>query len=711
MPRSSRELQLIRESIEDLKLAIQREAPPPSVVEQSVKSKRRPPEKTIRYPGTTNTVARTGVITQDTTEVRPAHDLAEVLRLTDIESYFAISIDRHVELIMKRGFVMKGQNPETVAYVKRRIREIGLISDQPFEDSMRQVVRDVVACSNAYLVIYRDGERSTGLRTRMWGRERDPVAGLSVADPTTVLLKQTRSGRPSLYVQRVPGHRDRSWPHHDVVHITWRKKSGSPFGTPFVIPALEDIRALRKLEMVAEHVSHKYAFPMMHWKVGSEKIPAGKVTDHASGAQVAEVEIASQYAESLAQEGFVVTSERHEIKIVGAEGETLDLQPFIEHYEMRVIAGLRLSMMDLGRGDTANRGTASVLSQILVDSCTEIQSVISTFMTERFIDHLVMEGGYNLTDENRVHFVFPAIDTVEERAHQMHGLQMYVQGGITQSEFRQGYMHLDELSDDQEENMFLYEHLIPLAEAQAEAKAAAAPAVDNANRPENQHGKSETAPKRPANDDELKTKISTIWDRCSQAVIAYIDQKNARDVRPAFAQAFRDMSTLLEVQLHQDWRAGFTKAYADAKKEPPTLLSDALTNDELHQVDKLLLAFKSKDLQQVQSCCMVQSDIEQRTGLARSAGASTFVVPAFESTKALIDIKLDRIRTGAKIIGYLHGQKAMGRTTIKLGSEDTGHVLEFSDMIDRPDLVRPLALTKRLQDAMISVFVNDQELA
>jgi len=712
------DIAFVRAALEDLKLAIQREAPPPSAVEQIVKTKRRPPERTLKYPGTESSVSRSGIYGQDTTEVKPMYDLAEVIRLQDIESYFAVAIDRHVELIMKQGFLVKGRDPETVAYVKRRLREIALISDQPFVDMVRELVRNIVATSNGYMVFYRDSERSSGVRTRMWGRERDPIAGVSIADPSTVTIKQTKSGRPALFIQRVKGYKERQWPHHDVVHIPWRKKSGHAFGTPFVIPALEDIRALRKLEMVTEHIAHKYAFPMMHWKVGSEKIPAGKVTDHATGQQVAEVLIAAQYAEQLAQEGFVVTSERHEVKIIGAEGEALDLQPFIDHYELRVIAGLRLSMMDLGRGDTANRGTATTLSQILVDSCTEIQSLISDFVTERFFDHIVMEGGYNLSDGNRVHFLFPAIDDEAERAEQNHGLQLYVQGGITRAEFRRDYLHLDDLTPEEEGGLYLNEWLIPLAKAQAAIKAAAAkkPGIGssaagvggmlgNKTRPANQHGKAMTAPRLPANDSEAQVRI--IWNRCSEAVIQYV--KDGKDVRPAFTQALRDIGNMLEDDIRTEWRSGISKAYTELKKPAPVLLSEVLNARELHQVDQLLLGFRTKDLQQIQAACMLQSSIEVRTGLARSSSVVGSVMAAFASSWVLLDARIGRIRRAAQIIGYLQAYRAAGHDNVKLGTSETAEVLDIREMQERPDIVRSISLTSRLQDAALPIFLEEPQ--
>ena len=112
MNRKNTDLDLIRRLIgsgfEDLKLSIQREPPPIRTVEEVVKTKRRPAQRTIQYSGSPNTVSRTGTDDSGVTEVSSVYDLAECIRLQDIESYFAVSVDRHLELMMKRGYQLRG---------------------------------------------------------------------------------------------------------------------------------------------------------------------------------------------------------------------------------------------------------------------------------------------------------------------------------------------------------------------------------------------------------------------------------------------------------------------------------------------------------------------------------------------------------------------------------------------------------------------------
>lgn len=683
-------LALLRQDIKDLKLAVQRENPDPKTVETAVKTKRRPGYRDLKMWGANGSLGVTRALTgfdSDTIERKCTYDLNEVIKLQDIEPYFAVSVDRHVELIMKKGFELRSQSPETTAWVRKRIREIELMSEQPFDEIVAETAQNVVAVGNGILVLYRDEDRSSGRSTRMWGKDRKPIASLSVPDPSTITIKQTKSGRPSAYVQRV-GEQERNWSHHDVIHITTRKKSGDIWGTPFVIPSLEDIKALRKLEMVGEHVCHKFAFPLLHWRVGTEKLPAAKVM--VNGLPTAEVDIADEYASRMAQEGYVVTSERHEIKIVGTEGERLDMGPFIEHYERRVIAGLRLSMMDLGRGDTANRGTATVLSQILVDACTHTQQRIAAYITSRLLDQLVLEGGYSLDDETRVMMVFPPIDTEEQRAHQNHGMQMYMNGGLTRPEFRRMFMNLDDITPEEEANTHLQKHLIPLANAEAKAKAVVAAkkgessgSVANAAQPANQHGKAATAPRLAAND-----AAKTAWFRASQAVVERLSRKDPRDSRPAFGQVSRQIATLVEDEVIAEWKEGVEVAKSETKKPD-------LSVRDLHQVREMLATFRQKDLQQLNSTCMLQASIEPKSGLPKVDFAAGLVVPAFSSTGVLLDTKVGKMVRAARILGYLQAHKAAGTPTMKLSDE----ALDLNAIAD--DDLPVIALSPRLQQRAI----------
>jgi hypothetical protein len=657
---------LIEKEVQDrLKLAIQRQDPDPGLIEEAVKERRRQPQPILFYslPGRKNAPSRSMPDDRDSrgAEIGSPYDLAECIKLQDIESYFSTSVDRHVELIMKDGFYFEGKNPETIAYVQKRIEEIGMISGQAFEETVREYIRNVVVTANGYLTLKRDASRSSGRRIRLWGRDLDPVSAIYVPDPSSITCRQNKTGHVYQWIQSVEGEK-KYWNHQDVIHVPVRKKSSFVFGTPYVIPVLEDIKALRKLEMLTEHVAHKFAFPLMHWKVGTEERPAEMVVDADTGIPLPEVVVAENIAKMMAQEGFACTSERHEIKFLGVEGQTLDLEPYVKHYEMRVLGGLRLSEIDLGRGDTANRGTAKVISQILADACREIQETVRTAINTKLLNILVLEGGFDLVPENRVFLNFPPIDKEEERAQETHGLLLYQSGGITLAEFRQEYLGRNPMSDEEVGDTFLENWLIPLAEATAEAKAAAKPAtgstkasaVTSVAMPTNQYGTG-VKPKLPAND-----QILDIWNDCARNVRDAVEA--GTDARTVMNQALQTIYKIIDDPISTAWDEGIKKALADTKVSTPDYVDKS-------PLLKYLNFVRTKDLQGLVRLCMINAGLNTNNGLPDGEGQLT-VGAAFGATSPLLDSKYQRALEGARKLGYLEGIKHSKRDQIECVFED-----------------------------------------
>lgn len=681
-----------------LKLAIQREDPDPKELEQVIKENRRQPQPVVFYslPGRKNGPSRALGVNRNErgVEIGSPYDLAECIKLQDIESYFSTSVDRHVELIMKDGYYLEGQNPETIAYVEKRLDEIALISGQPFDDIVRELIRNVVVTANGFLVLKRDPTRSSGRRIRMWGKELEPISAVYVPDPSSVTCKQNKTGHIYQWIQQIEENK-KYWPYHDVIHIPVRKKSSFVFGTPYVIPVLEDIKALRKLEMLTEHLAHKFAFPLMHWKVGTEERPADMIVDPSTGIQAPEIEVAENVAKLMAQEGFACTSERHEIKFLGAEGETLDISPFVKHYEMRVLGGLRLSEIDLGRGDTSNRGTAKVISQILADACREIQETVRSALNTKLLNILVLEGGFDLSPENRVMLNFPPIDKEEERAQEMHGLVLYQSGAIDVDELRQEYLGRNPLAEEQVAKTFLNVWLIPLAEATAEAKAAAKPATgtNKASQavsiamPTNQYGTT-VKPKLPAND------AIALWMDCAKNVMSAT--KASADARPVINQALAAIAKTIDGSITDAWEEGFNAGLKDAKADAPSKLPR-------ENITAYMRFLKHKDLQSLTRLCLVNAGINTNTGMV-DAESRGMIMGAFEATTPLLASKIERAIAGAKKIGYLDAANISGHTSV--------YAIEQGDSSTTLDLTAPgvlfTATNPTITDVKITKESNEQ---
>lgn len=444
----------------------------------------------------------------------PIYDLAEISRASDIEPYISQSVRKHREQILKEGFQISGVEEEMEAYVKQRLFEISLLTGITTEQWLRELVTNLVTFHNAFLIFRRDAKRSSGKRIKVYGVELDPIAGIFVGDPTTMEVSVDKYGTPQKWRQKIDGDGDttnqKQYNIEDVVHITVDKKTGFTFGTPYLLPVLDDIRALRKLEEVAIILAAKEAFPLYHYKVGSETKPA--VLYEGGGSEVDQV--ADQVA-SLPAQGYIVTSERHEVKLVSREGSALDLSPYLDYFEARVVAGLRLSPLDLGRGSSMSRGTATNLNKGLQDSAKDYQQVISDHVTHFVILPLLLEGGYDILHDNVVRFTFPTIDREEERANQNHGAQLFMANAITNTEFRKQYLNKQQLSEEEKNDLSLKQQTEAQKEivrTQGSVRAAASSSgsdlkmggvrrqLSNKGQPANQHGIKPAKSRFKAND-------------------------------------------------------------------------------------------------------------------------------------------------------------------------------------------------------------------
>jgi hypothetical protein len=350
----------------------------------------------------------------------------------------------------------------------------------------------------------------------MYGRDVAPIAGIFSADPTCMQVKRNEHGTPIEWRQQVDGQNTRTYRRENVVHFFYNRTDGFIGGTPWIVPVLDDIRSWRRIEEISELVASRHGFPLYHYSVGTEDNPAEEYDDGTS-----EVDTVKAVVENTPLDGCVVTPERHTIVVVGGNDSVMDLSPYLEYWEQRVMAGLGLSGIDIGRGDMANRATAAQLSKSLADFCRDMQNEVALFFGFYVFDVLLEEGGYDTSEFNRVHLSFPVIDSEEVLTKEKHYQFMFMSHLITRSEARQ-LMGRDPITPEMEKDMHLKHVDIPLAlikavdessglgkgpDNQMKMRSTATSAQkkkknksENVNRPTNQHGKlpAKTKPVRDA---------------------------------------------------------------------------------------------------------------------------------------------------------------------------------------------------------------------
>ena len=400
------------------------------------------------------------------TFVPAEYNLLEISLIEDGESYVRQAFQKKASLMFKEGEVFTGLNEETIAYIKNRIRQIEYVTGIPWRTLLKQTGKELIAKSNFFWVKVRKEQHSGGQR----GVQRSkPIAGYFPMGAENVYVKKDEFGRVVEYEQRLPGDKKKTFKPEDVIHFKCDVKPGFTFGTPKIIPVIPDIQALRRLEENVEVLFHQTLFPIFQYKVGTENKPATTLTLQ-DGTVIDEVSYVRQQIQYMPTEGGIVTPERHEIKYIGAEGQIPNFQPVISYFKNRVLAGLGISALDIGDGDTSNRATASALSSALIDSVKEYQAVMEDIVNSQVIAELLLEANFSfdpLTEDNFVQMKFKEIDIEEQLKKNVNAQLLYNADIIDLNEARE-IVGLQPLEKWQEKHMFTERQTLRVMKAEHE---------------------------------------------------------------------------------------------------------------------------------------------------------------------------------------------------------------------------------------------------
>lgn len=462
------------------------------------------------------------------------YNLSEIGRIEDVENMVRQSFKKKTGLMFKEGYDFVGPNKRTVQYIKKRLAQIQEASGIPTQTLMRSVGADLIRLSNAFILKARNEKASGGrIRRDANGKTLKPVAAYFILPAETIEIKKNKeTGKIEKYRQSMPDGRTQEYSPEDVIHFYYDRRPGFNTGKPTIIPVIDDIRALRRIEQNIELLIYQHLFPLFHHKVGTKEQPDRTYNDGEK-----EVDLVRDEIEMMPSEGSIVTSYRHDITAIGAESRAIKAEGYIEHFKKRVIAGLGISSVDLGEGDTANRATSETMSGILIDEVKDFQQTIVTFFNTTVLRELLLEGDFNfdtLDEKNVVYLAFNEIDIDSKIKRENHNMLQYQGHTITETELR-NTIGREPVSDTEREGMYLDIVSKPMLKYTAEMTAANSPtpatssgasnAAKAKQQPSNQHGtktgpekkKSSFIPKLAMNDGVLKEEFKDLISDLEQS--------------------------------------------------------------------------------------------------------------------------------------------------------------------------------------------------
>lgn len=440
------------------------------------------------------------LLKKDDNFIFPEYNFSDLSSLIELEPFIARTFDRKALLCLKEGFQILSKNQKVVDYIKVRFLEMEGSTGISIDTLIEEAVVGLIRFSNHFFVFERSKKHSSGNRRRTPSGMLDPIAGIFSVPVETVTMRFDERGDCDAIRQNLHGsfyylkqsREMKKFDRNHFVHFSMWPQSGLSVSTPILIGVQDDISALRKLEENVEILYYQYLFPLYHYKIGTPEAPAAQYPDGRSEVQQAREEITE-----LPSEGCVVTSERHQIEVVGAKSSALDPTPILEWYKKRILAGILASALDLGEGDTANRSTSDTLSRLTVDFCKYIQKKVSYFFENLIFKELLLESSFTLEEinlpENKPSLFFNEIDLDSVTKKENHFAQLFSQNILTHDEIRQS-IGRDVLSEEEKKGLLI--NISMQDQMDLEQTKGAESAGESKSRPSNQYGQKANSEKR-----------------------------------------------------------------------------------------------------------------------------------------------------------------------------------------------------------------------
>lgn len=283
----------------------------------------------------------------------PDFEMVDLENAYTTDSYVRQGVDKYVDQIFKEGYSFYGKDTNVVDYLKLRLDYIAEATSSPTNQFLIDVAEDLVKYGNCMIVKARTNDVNAlpqGITVQGIGG-KDPVAGYFCANPSSMRVMRDKNGVITKWKQETDAGEQEFAP-EDVIHFYYKRPKGNAYGTSFLVPVLDDIRALRQAEENVLKMMYRNIYPFHHVKVGTEETPGTE----------AEVSKVIEEINNMDVEGGIVTTERVTITPIASD-KVIDAEPYLKYMEERVFSGMGIPGIMWGRGNCYDEET-----QTLTDS-------------------------------------------------------------------------------------------------------------------------------------------------------------------------------------------------------------------------------------------------------------------------------------------------------------------------------------------------------
>ena len=248
----------------------------------------------------------------------PDYGLEDIKNGYNTDSYIRQGVDKYVDQIFKEGYTISGPDPNVVDYVKLRLEYIAEGTSTPFNQFLIDIAEDVVKYANCMIVKARGNDPNAlpqGVNIQgLYGG--DPVIGYFCVDPVNMKCKRDKFGTILSWKQEADGGEEQEFKPDDVIHIYYKREKGNAYGTSFLIPVLDDVRALRQAEENVLKMMYRNIYPFYHVAVGTEDATGTEKEVNDIKAEIDDMDV----------EGGIVTTERVKITPIASD-KVIDAEP------------------------------------------------------------------------------------------------------------------------------------------------------------------------------------------------------------------------------------------------------------------------------------------------------------------------------------------------------------------------------------------------
>lgn len=376
----------------------------------------------------------------------PDFDMEDIENAYNTDSYVRQGVDKYVDQIFKEGYSFYGKDVNTVEYLKLRLEYIAEATGTPTNQFLMDIAEDLVKYGNCMIVKSRSNDINVlpqGVNVQGLGG-KDPVVGYFCANPSTMTVMRDEHGVITKWKQETDAGEQEFNP-EDVIHFYYKRPKGNAYGTSFLVPVLDDIRALRQAEENVLKMMYRNIYPFHHVKVGTEDQPGTEK----------EVDKIIEEINNMDVEGGIVTTERVTITPIASD-KVIDAEPYLRYMEDRVFSGMGIPAIMWGRGDTANRSTGDNMTSEMADRIRAITKIIEMFFNSFIVKELLMEGGYDpvLNPDQVAELKFHDNDVDVKIKKEVHAIYKYEHNAITEDEMRE-LLGMDPIADTDREKLFV----------------------------------------------------------------------------------------------------------------------------------------------------------------------------------------------------------------------------------------------------------------